>query len=169
MGMNLPPQFPIYVPVPTAPIPSQVVSPKKGKSRPRKDDNKSKKNRDPKDLPHKIKRSKRSKSPARRRDDSTSAPTRSPSPSQLVLPELQILRGQGVGLQLTSALSLGEALMTTVEKKRGSSWKMIVMMPEHHGDIPPQILNLKGLNCQMTHLHKLIVALLLVCVRPLLK
>ena len=87
MGMPMPPQFPVFVPVPTAPIPSQVPNPTGyvrepvfSSHRPRKDDKIAKKKRKPKDLPHKIKRSKRSSTPVRRRDDPNPAPSRSPSP-----------------------------------------------------------------------------------------
>ena len=78
MGMNIPPQFPMYFPVPSAPIPPQFDPPR----RPNKDNKKSRKNREPKDSSQRIKKSKKFKSPVRPKNNPNTAPPQSSSPSQ---------------------------------------------------------------------------------------
>ena len=81
-------------------------------------------------------------------------------PPRVVLLEIQMLLGQGAGLLLTLAQVLGEVPRAMVMRMDGMIM-MIVMMPEHHGDIILQVL--KMILSQMRHLIKMGMVLLKVC------
>ena len=79
MEMNMPPpQYPMYIPVPSAPIPPQFDPVR----RPNKDNKKSRKYRQPNNFSHRVKKSKNYNSPFRPKNNPTPAPPQSPSPSQ---------------------------------------------------------------------------------------